>query len=167
MSGPNIKPCPLLGCHDRCVNAQAFSLPLCKQCIAEAVDRAIRGVLDGVLHGIPNIPLSKGQYPNIPNSREQYPNIPFSNYQDINFLKANIPNSPRISQYPSFREAISQYPRKNDQYPNIPDWSNTPCNWYYLSVSVLIYTVGPLSQRSWRRGILNYPSSVFLSIRLK
>ena len=84
-----------------------------------------QGVVRGVL-GISNIPNSKGQYPKFKGRISQYPIVKGQISQFKPWGATNTPNSSWISQYPSFREAISQYPQKNDQYPNIPYWSNNP-----------------------------------------
>ncbi len=59
--------------------------------------------------------------------KSQYPK--FSEAQNRNGHQINIPISTNlllISQYPNLWEALSQYSRENDQYPNIPIWLTPP-----------------------------------------
>ncbi len=70
--------------------------------------------------GIPNIPVSNGQYPNIPNSKDQYPNIPFSKDQYPNFFMANIPISKIAHGYPNIPISERQYPNILEKTTNVP-----------------------------------------------
>ena len=94
------------------------------------------------MYATPVSQISQFQRINIPISHF---NIPISHFQRPgdggypDFFMTNIPKSSWISRYPSFREAISQYPRKNRQYPNIPDWVNR----------ALSYLEWPIQQSFW------------------
>ena len=95
--------------------------------------------------GIPYIPISGDRYHNIPISQGQNPNIrnlvrltcPYWHLNGPGHFFLDPPLTPisqfwlSISQYPNLRKAISQYPRENDQYPNIPIWLTPPL--YYDS----------------------------------